>query len=403
MGSHQNSPTLPPTGLPPVLQTGFQSLNLGAPSTTTQGAAIDQQMLAAIIAAVQIANNQSQAPSTKVKIKEPEPYDGKGRGGEADRFILACENYFKARSSDFPSDEVRVQFALSYLTNTAQAWGDVILRDLLGSRALIASSNWKRFKKEFLAAFGDPDKEGTATRKLEDLSQGNRPATSYIADFQRLKVDVPWNEQGFMHQFRKGLRADIKDGMVYHKKPTTLEGYIELARQIDDRIWERKQEKAGDSNPHPKPQPRPQATLPQPRPQAPAPTPQAPSNAPNAFAHSQPVPIHIDASRRGKPSPEERERRRKEGLCYYCGEKGHTVAAHRPRQGVVEYYPQSFSAPSPYNPFQRAPIIAATNQGPVNRNPFMSPAPSNNSFTVSIAPQSTANSDNAQQDFSPNA
>ncbi|KAG8928456.1 hypothetical protein FRC01_005934, partial [Tulasnella sp. 417] len=153
MGSHQNSPTLPPTGLPPVLQTGFQSLNLGAPSTTTQGATIDQNMLAAIIAAVQMANNQSQVNrSSKVKIKEPEPYDGKGRGGEADRFILACENYFKARSSDFPSDETRVQFAISYLTSTAQAWGDVILRDLLGTPALIASTNWKRFKKEFLAA-----------------------------------------------------------------------------------------------------------------------------------------------------------------------------------------------------------------------------------------------------------
>ncbi|KAG8921822.1 hypothetical protein FRC01_014873, partial [Tulasnella sp. 417] len=520
----------PVTGQPNIntIQAGLQGLGLhtGTSAGPVPQTTIDQNVLAAIVAAIQMANqNQAQTRNGKVKIKEPEPYNGKGRGGEADRFILACENYFRACSSDFPNDETRVQFALSYLTDTAQAWGDVILRDLLGTQNLATSVNWKRFKKEFLAAFGDPDKEGTATRKLEDLTQGNRPATSYIADFRRLKVDVPWNEKGlrsdikdgmvyhkkpttlegymelarqiddriwerkqekagdsnphpkpqprpqpsqlprpqapaplpvntsnapnaFAHSqpvhihidasekgkpspeererrrkeglcyycgekghtvaayrprqgvVEKGLRADIKDGMVYHKKPTTLEEYIELVRQIDDRIWERKQEKAGDSNPHPRPQPRP--PQPQSRPQVPAPPPT--SNAPNAFAHAQPVPIHIDASRKGKPSPEERERRRREGLCYYCGEKGHTVAAHRPRQGVVEYYPPNYSAPSPYNPFQRAPAIAATNPEPLTRNPFrasMSPAPSNNSFTVSIAPQSTASSDNTQQDFSP--
>ncbi|KAG8891761.1 hypothetical protein FRC01_014525, partial [Tulasnella sp. 417] len=171
------------------------------PQLTLQGLGIDPALIATIVTALQAASigTQTQAPvakSTKMKIKEPEPYNGKGRGGEADRFILACENYFRARASDFPDDEACVQFALSYLTDTAQAWGDVILRDLLGTQTLQASGDWAQFKKEFLAAFRDPDKEGTTTRKLEDLTQGNRPVTSYIADFRRLKVDVPWNEQG---------------------------------------------------------------------------------------------------------------------------------------------------------------------------------------------------------------
>jgi len=41
--------------------------------------------------------------------------------------------------------------------------------------------------------------------------------------------------------------------------------------------------------------------------------------------------MEIDAGRRGRLTPQERERRMKEGLCFYCGEKGHTAAAHRQR------------------------------------------------------------------------
>ncbi|KAG8898764.1 hypothetical protein FRC01_010772, partial [Tulasnella sp. 417] len=147
----------PVTGQPNIntIQAGLQGLGLhtGTSAGPIPQTTIDPNVLGAIVAAIQMANqNQAQTKNAKVKIKEPETYNGKGRGGEADRFILACENYFRARSSDFPNDETRVQFALSYLTDTAQAWGDVILRDLLGAQNLAASVNWKRFKKEFLAA-----------------------------------------------------------------------------------------------------------------------------------------------------------------------------------------------------------------------------------------------------------
>ncbi|KIO16516.1 hypothetical protein M407DRAFT_50343, partial [Tulasnella calospora MUT 4182] len=130
------------------------------------------------------------------------------------------------------------------------------------------------FKKAFEGAFGDPDKEGTAIRKLEALKQGDKAATTYVADFRRITADISWDEKALMHSFRQGLRWDVKDGMPPR------------------------------SNPAPTPQP-------------------STSQAPNAFAHAIPVPIHIDAARRGPLSQEEKDRRRREGLCHYCGEKGH--------------------------------------------------------------------------------
>ncbi|KAG9033066.1 hypothetical protein FS837_002554, partial [Tulasnella sp. UAMH 9824] len=126
---------------PPTPQTNFnnalpgiQGLNLG-----TQ---IDPTIVAAVIATLQMAGigAQAQPKATKMKIKEPEKYNGKNRGGDAEQFILSCKNYFRAWPSNFPDDEAQIQFTPSYLTGTAQAWGDIILRDILGLGRLNESS-----------------------------------------------------------------------------------------------------------------------------------------------------------------------------------------------------------------------------------------------------------------------
>ncbi|KAG9020308.1 Retrotransposon-derived protein peg10, partial [Tulasnella sp. UAMH 9824] len=259
------------------------------------------------------------------------------------------DSYYLARTTSGP--DLQTSQATQPASNSpsatsqgaAQSWGDILLRDLLGAAVRDDTDDWDEFKKSFVSAFGDPDKEGTAICKLESLNQGNWPA----ADFRCISADIAWNDQALRHAYRQGLSAGVKDGLIYHDKPSTLEELIKLSIRIDDRIWERKQERGGDNNPRSQPrlQPRPQ----------PSPTPAPPSNAPNAFSHSQPVPIHVDAARRGRLTPEEHSRRQREGLCFYCGEKGHTAAAHqRPRQAVIDYQvPQSY-----------APTIAAT-QSPI--------------------------------------
>ncbi|KAG8900790.1 hypothetical protein FRC00_011198 [Tulasnella sp. 408] len=101
----------------------------------------------------------------KMKIDEPEKYDGKNRGGDVERFLSACKNYFKARAKDFPNDEAKIQFTLT------QAWGENILRDLLGSQMYMTSMYWKKFEAAFVEAFGDPDKEGTDNPSLRPSSK----------------------------------------------------------------------------------------------------------------------------------------------------------------------------------------------------------------------------------------
>lgn len=304
----------------------------------------------------------------KIKVREPETYDGKKRGLRADQFIEDCKLYFLVKDDEFKDERMKIVFAISYLTEVAKTWASPILRDILGRRSKREARRWDAFEEEFVKAFGDPDKEAAAIRQLEALIEKGQkgPATQYASDFRRITMEINWDESTFIHYYRRGLKEEVKDALVYHPIPTNLDTLVNLSIRLDERIWERKQERSNDHphRPPPRPQPR-QSTNPfanyvPPPPQLQQPNFQTiraePNNiAPNAFMHTQPVPIHIDATKKGPVSAEEKAKRRAEGRCYYCGQAGHRASDHnlppKPRQGIVDTtIAANVIVPSPSNP-----------------------------------------------------
>lgn len=322
----------------------------------------------------------------KIKVREPETYNGKKRGLRADQFIEDCKLYFLVKSDEFKDERMKIIFAISYLTDMVKTWASPIVCDILGKQKKREAKRWDVFEEEFVKAFGDPDKEAAAAiRELEALiAKGQKgPATQYASDFRRITMEIDWDESTFIHYYRRGLKEEVKDALVYHPIPTDLDTLVNLSIRLDKRIWERKQERSNDHphRPPPRPQPR-QPTNPFfnyiPPPQAPPqPTPQTiranlNQQAPNAFGHTQPVPIHIDASKRGRVSAEEKAKRRAEGRCYYCGLTGHRASDHglpqRPRQGVIDTTIAATLVPSPSNPLPN-PDLTPTPRFQAN-NPF---------------------------------
>ncbi|KAG8939783.1 hypothetical protein FRC04_005968 [Tulasnella sp. 424] len=210
------NPGAPTTNSTPGPQPPHQPQN-HAPNTGPQPPApgaqqIDVTTLLGLIAALNAGNAMTGAAAGtvrtgRVKIREPEVYDGKKRG-------------------------------------RAVAWVEPILIDNLGSQNDPESYDWDDFKKAVEGAFGDTDRERTVIRELEALKQGKRPVSTYTSDFRRIKADIPnWDESTFVHYYRKGLNKDIKDYLVTQPVQTRLNALIELSIRIDNRIWERKKEK----------------------------------------------------------------------------------------------------------------------------------------------------------------
>jgi len=105
--------------------------------------------------------------------------------------------------------------------------------------------------------------------------------------------------------FRWGLRDDIKTLLLNLPKPTTLSEAITQAIDCNNRLFEQRQERRLLFGSY--------------RADYTTPTRQTSSST------STPEPMQINTSRVRKLTKEEKERRRKEHLCFYCGGKDHNL------------------------------------------------------------------------------
>ena len=158
---------------------------------------------------------------------------------------------------------------------------------------------------------------------MRRLRQGDRPASAYAADFRLLASDIPWDEQALMDQFRQGLRNDVKDLLLtFHEDPKSLTEAISRAVRCDNRLFERRSERQQFSRTRVEPTYASVVANPSSSPIQPL----------NTFQASGPTPMEIDtARRRGPLSEAEKQRRRANRLCLYCGGPGH-IAIHCPHR-----------------------------------------------------------------------
>ena len=82
-----------------------------------------------------------------------------------------------------------------------------------------------------------------ATGGLIGLKQGDGTVADYSIDFRTRASQSKWNNSALCDAFLHGLADYIKDELVSHDTPTTLDGVIELATRIDLRIQTRRREK----------------------------------------------------------------------------------------------------------------------------------------------------------------
>lgn len=228
------------------------------------------------------------------RIGLPDKFDGtrsKFRG-----FVNQIRLIIRMQPMRYPTEETQVGLIGTLLSGTALSWFSPLVEK---DSPLL--QDFGSFLEEFTNTFGETDKERTATTKIRSLQQRSRAASVYAAEFRQLACDVDWDDKALISAFRWGLRDDVKDLLLNLTDPTTLSEAITQAVRCDNRLFERRQERRSLSGPY-----------------------RVDTATPTRQIHaSMPEPMQIDASKVLKLSQEEKDRRRKEDLCLYCGEKGH--------------------------------------------------------------------------------
>jgi hypothetical protein len=175
--------------------------------------------------------------------------------------------------------------------------------------------NFEAFVTSLDEAYGDPDRVNTAKRTLAKLHQGNRDFVTYYAEFQRLIVDLDWNDAVKRAALHRGLSEELKDILSTQDLPEDWANYVALVKKRDMQYRARKAVSHHPSALNKLSTPSPHAT-------AIAPNPHAPHLTSTGSGHLGPAPMDLSAAGY-RLSPEERQKWIDEGRCLYCGGFNH--------------------------------------------------------------------------------
>ena len=272
-----------------------------------------------------LASSQQQAVETQGIFKEPKislPARFDGTRSQFRGFLNQVRLVIQMHTTRYRTQASRVGLVGTLLCGSALSW----FAPLLEQKSPLLD-DFEAFIEEFKACFGDTDSVKTTINKIRRLRQGDRPASAYAADFRLLASDIPWDEQALMEQFRYGLRNDVKDLLLtFPEDPKSLTEAISRAVRCDNRLFERRSER----------QQLMVRSRVEPTYASVAARPLSRQSS-NITPMDVPTPMEIEATRRRGPlSDEEKQRRRANRLCLYCGGPGHIAinCPNRPKRQV---------------------------------------------------------------------
>jgi hypothetical protein len=205
-----------------------------------------QNMINQLASQLMATPNERPVSTKKPKMASPEKYDG-GRE-ELRTFLTNIDLY--CEFNEVPNDQEKILMASTYMKGKASNWMQPYVDDYLldikqhgtkeETRTMFAS--WLEFKQEMGRIFGEVDAKNQAEKRITHLKQ-TKSVSAYTAEFKQLQARIDWDDAALRTVFEAGLKENVKDGLVHHDKPDTLQALIELATRIDNRLWERSQQK----------------------------------------------------------------------------------------------------------------------------------------------------------------
>jgi len=133
--------------------------------------------------------------SSYPKLRDPEPFEGDKTKFKT--FLAQCELKFRTEGNLFNDDEKKTGYASSLLQVVAWNWVETFLNQEGG-----INLTWAELKDNMKHAFGQVDAEEIAFEKFQKIQQGNRPAATYWAEFQRIKEDLPYADNVCIARFQ---------------------------------------------------------------------------------------------------------------------------------------------------------------------------------------------------------
>jgi len=217
-------------------------------------------------------------------------------------FLAKMELIFMLQPDKFEEDPIKVAYIISRLYGSAMNWAATLIEN--NDPCL---NDYDAFISKIKATFGSYDSTFIANQKLKTIRQKRLgDVGSYIMEFNKYADESSWNEEAKMDAFLSGLNDQIATRILeMFPGPQSLFSMQTIASRIDCRLSTHRQffnPQSRFNNNNSK-------------------------NYNNSNKSKEPFSNTKQSTFRFREplSNEEKERRRKENLCAYCGSKNHQV------------------------------------------------------------------------------
>ncbi len=236
------------------------------------------------------------------RLNPPASYSGEPNTCRS--FLSQCSLIFSLQPSCFPTERSKVAFTITLLVGQAREWGTA-----MWDNEQDCCYSFDSFSEELRKVF-DRSAQGTeAARALALLRQREGSVSSYSIEFRTLAASCGWNDKALWDHFLHGLAEHIKDEIYSLELPSSLDGLIDLAIRVDNRISLRSRHRRSGFPPE-------LVTR--------AASGAANDTPPQHLVFSEEEPMQVG---RARLTVRERRYRLDNQLCLYCGEAGHVAAS----------------------------------------------------------------------------
>ena len=201
-----------------------------------------QSTLAGLGQIISTATQPKPDDSKRNKVKDPEVFDGSDPRKLKTFFVNLALVFLE--KPDYYTDQRKIHYTLSYLSGTAKEWFEPDILDPDPFNPPAWSISFPALVKELQENFGLYDAQGEAESCLGNIQMHtNEQVRKYNIRFNTLAALTNWNESALKWAYKNGLVDRIKDELARIPEPATLAEFRQEVLRIDDRHWKREFEK----------------------------------------------------------------------------------------------------------------------------------------------------------------
>jgi hypothetical protein len=258
------------------------------------------------------SNSSSKTRTRDPKVTPPDLFYGKT--SEFQNFVTQCSLTLTMCPNTYNSNQKRVLFVISNLRGTPLSWA----RKIISNKGHPLRKNYTAFMAALTNIYGDRAYELECEDRLNRLIQTGS-AASYAQTFQSLAIPLGIDDKSQCIMFYGGLNDKVKEAIIIAGRKSKIQALINQAINLDQMLYQQtrrqKREPQDDfSYPNKKRQTNRIISSRTPDSRTPVNTTRPSIPLPDTTSHFR-LPL----------TEREKEHRRQNNLCAYCGDSEHTV------------------------------------------------------------------------------